>query len=538
MKQRRRPSASSANSPHGVELAHRAIGRVAWAGGFALAVAAGCASQRNYAPTSNLPVTEAWFPAAATSESPQRLVRAQDPGPNYSQAPTLPPGTTVYSNDPYATTLRPPTPQTPTNPAPTFAAPAGQPPATGFPQEGGVVQQPVGPTNLNPTPLPQVGDPNAISPLPGPAQFGVGQNYFDNTADLDIYVQESMTGRVMIGGAYNSDAGLTGQITIDERNFDLWRFPTSWSDLTEGRAFRGAGQGFRLELLPGNQVQRYMVSFTEPYLLNSLISFNGSGYYYTRNFFDWNEQRLGGQVSLGYRLTPELSISGGTRLENVKVFDPRVDTSTELNDAVGSHNLYLGFLRLVNDTRDHPFLATEGAYFEAAFHQAFGDYSYPRADLDYRRYFLVYQRPDASGRHTVSYGTKLGYTGSDTPVFENYFAGGFSTMRGYSFRGASPVQGGVRVGGEFQWLNSLEYMFPLTADDMVRGVVFCDFGTVEEDVRLDMDNFRVAPGFGFRVHMPAAGAGGAPLAFDFAFPVLSADSDDTQMFSFYMSVNR
>jgi outer membrane protein insertion porin family len=53
-----------------------------------------------------------------------------------------------------------------------------------------------------------------------------------------------------------------------------------------------------------------------------------------------------------------------------------------------------------------------------------------------------------------------------------------------------------------------------------------------------MDNFRVAPGFGFRVHMPAAGAGGAPLAFDFAFPVARAGTDELQMFSFYMSVNR
>ena len=34
----------------------------------------------------------------------------------------------------------------------------------------------------------------------------------------------------------------------------------------EGRAFRGAGQRFRLELVPGTQVQRYMISFQEPYL--------------------------------------------------------------------------------------------------------------------------------------------------------------------------------------------------------------------------------------------------------------------------------
>ena len=41
---------------------------------------------------------------------------------------------------------------------------------------------------------------------------------------------------------------------------------------------------------------------------------------------------------------------------------------------------------------------------------------------------------------------------------------GFSTMRGYGFRGASPIENGVRVGGGFRWLNSVEYFFPLTAD--------------------------------------------------------------------------
>jgi outer membrane protein insertion porin family len=73
---------------------------------------------------------------------------------------------------------------------------------------------------------------------------------------------------------------------------------------------------------------------------------------------------------------------------------------------------------------------------------------------------------------------------------------------------------------------------------MFKGVLFCDYGTVEEDIRFNGDNFRVAPGFGFRVHMPVGGAGGAPLAFDFAFPVAKADTDDTQVFSFYMGVLR
>jgi outer membrane protein insertion porin family len=309
-------------------------------------------------------------------------------------------------------------------------------------------------------------------------------------------------------------------------------------DVINGTAWRGAGQGFRLELVPGNEVQRYAVSFDEPYLFNSQVSFSASAYFFDRRYYDWDEQRLGGRVALGYRLTPDLSLSVGLRAENVNIHDPRVNTSPLLNASLGDNNLYLGSVRLINDTRDHPFMASEGSYLELAYHQGFGSSSFPRGEVDYRRYFLIYQRPDGSGRHTLSLQSRLGFSGTDTPIFENYFAGGFSTLRGFAFRGASPVEGDVRVGGQFQWLNTAEYTFPITADDMFKGVLFCDFGTVEREIELNSQNFRVAPGFGFRVHMPVGGAGGAPLAFDFAFPVNDADTDDRQIFSFYMGVLR
>jgi outer membrane protein insertion porin family len=137
----------------------------------------------------------------------------------------------------------------------------------------------------------------------------------------------------------------------------------------------------------------------------------------------------------------------------------------------------------------------------------------------------------------LSYSTQLGFSGDDTPIFENFFAGGYATLRGFDFRGASPVGAtGVEIGGQFQWLNSLEYMFPITADDAFRGVAFVDFGTVEEDIELHSDNFRVAPGLGLRVAIPMLGP--APLAFDFAYPVAKADTDDERVFSFYMSLIR
>ena len=390
----------------------------------------------------------------------------------------------------------------------------------------------------NGLPSPNIGSPNELNPLVHPFEHGGNAPFPANYADLDVYVAETETGRINFGGAYNSDNGIVGQFTIDEKNFDITRFPRSWRDIRENTAFKGAGQTFRLELAPGANLERYLVSFTEPFLLGTDYSFSASGYLFDRQYFDWDERRLGGRFSVGRRLTRDLSISAGVRLESVTIDNPRTDTSQELNNSLGTSNLFLGNIGLVRDTRDSQVLATQGSYLALTYSQAFGDFSFARGDVDYRRYKLLYERPDGSGRHTLSFGTKLGFSGSSTPIFENYFAGGFATLRGFEFRGAAPLEGGVRVGGEFQWLNTVEYMFPVTASDMVKGVLFCDFGTVEQSIEINSENFRVAPGFGFRIHTPGGGGLGAPLAFDFAFPVASAEGDEEKIFAFFLGVSR
>lgn len=353
---------------------------------------------------------------------------------------------------------------------------------------------------------------------------------------LDIFVTEARTGLFTVGAGINSDAGLTGQIIWDERNFDITRWPRNFQEILDGTAFRGAGQAFRLEAVPGNQVERYLVSFTEPFLFDTQVSMNVSGSLFQRGFFDWAEERLGGRLGFGYRLTPDLSIAAAFRGENVKIFNPRVTGVPELDQVLGDNDLFSGRVTLTHDTRDIPFAPTEGHYLELSYEQVFGSFDYPRGELDFRKYFLVRERPDGSGRHTLAYSFRLGVTGSQTPIFENYFAGGFSTLRGFEFRGASPKVNEVRVGGEFRFLGSVEYFFPLTADDMVKGVVFCDFGTVEEKVAIHADDYRVAPGFGLRLSIPALGP--APLAFDFAFPVAREDTDDIQNFSFFFGLGR
>ncbi len=361
--------------------------------------------------------------------------------------------------------------------------------------------------------------------------------------EVDLYVnlEETQTGRFMVGVAVNSDAGLVGQIMLDEQNFDWRRPPRSFQDVLNGTAWRGGGQRFRLEAAPGSQVQRYVASWQEPYLLDTPISLNLSGNYYDRRFDDWDEQRLGGRVGLGYQWTEnDLSASLTYRGESVSIHDIQtvnlaIPEYAEMN---GDNQLHGFGVRMINDTRNNPFFATEGYYLSGTVEQVIGSFTYSRAELEARSYMLLKERPDHTGRHVLVYQTRLGFTGSDTPVYDRFFAGGFSTMRGFDFRGASPVvsngTNNVEIGGDFRWLNTLEYLFPLSADGMVNGVAFCDFGTVEQSVKID--DFRVAPGVGLRLTVPAMGP--APIALDLAWPIAKADTDETQVFTFNVGFMR
>jgi outer membrane protein insertion porin family len=353
---------------------------------------------------------------------------------------------------------------------------------------------------------------------------------------VDVFTNETQTGKLMVGVGVNSDAGLIGNVVIDEQNFDITRWPSSWEDFRDGQAFRGAGQRFRVEAAPGTLVQRYVVSFQEPYLFDTPVSFSTSFSYFTRIYQNWNEARTGGRFGLGYYFTPDLSGNVGFRIEEIRISDPTVPTPPELERALGDNHAYGFNIGFAHDTRDNPFLPTQGHLIRGGFEQVTGSFNYGQGTIEGRQYFKLAERPDGSGRHVLGIGSTLGFSGSDTPIYDEFFAGGFSTLRGFQFRGASPLDENVEVGGNFEFLNTAEYLFPITADDTLRGVAFVDFGTVERNTEIKWQDFRVSPGLGLRISIPALGP--APIALDFSTPLHHAPGDRIEIFSFFVGLAR
>src|SRR5439155_21455658 len=104
-------------------------------------------------------------------------------------------------------------------------------------------------------------------------------------------------------------------------------------------------------------------------------------------------------------------------------------------------------------------------------------------------------------------------------------------LRGFLFRGVGPNVNGFEVGGDFLFLNSLEYQVPIKANDRLYVVAFVDSGTVERDVSLG--DYRVSAGVGVRVTVPRLGP--APINLDTGFPAMQRP-DERSMFNFWVGL--
>jgi outer membrane protein insertion porin family len=200
------------------------------------------------------------------------------------------------------------------------------------------------------------------------------------------------------------------------------------------------------------------------------------------------------------------------------------------------NNFLAGFrVGATRDSRDSFLRPTSGSVLDFAVEQCTGDHNFTLATIDASKYFTVWQRADNTGKQVLAVHSQFGWASDNTPVYERYFAGGFRTLRGFQFRGVGPDVNGFKIGGDFLFLNSLEYQIPVLATDNVYFVTFLDTGTVTP--RIDqIDNYRVAAGFGIRFSVPMLGP--VPIALDFGFPIVKGPNDNTQVFNFLMGFFR
>ncbi|MGC8642164.1 MAG: BamA/OMP85 family outer membrane protein [Isosphaeraceae bacterium] len=377
--------------------------------------------------------------------------------------------------------------------------------------------------------------PGTFPSMPGLNMTDVGPDRNDpfpnrSFADIVTSVDEGPTGRFMIGVAASSFQGLFGNISIYEKNFDIWNFPRSFNDIFNGTAWRGGGQEFRLDIQPGTNINRFQLSLREPYLFDLPIGAGATGYWFNRFYPDWDERRGGGRFSLGRQLGTSIYADAAFRIEDINFYGYRNPAPARYLAAAGESTLASLRPSIRFDNRNNPFMPTKGQYAEFAFEQGWGTFTWSKFDAEGRTHIPTIARPDGTGQQFFTIRGHFGIATQGIPVYESYFAGNFGSLRGFQYRTISPHALGVPVGGVMMALGSVEYQFPLSASDAFQQVVFCDFGSVEGDY--NFHKLRASIGTGLRMKIPQMGP--VPLGFDLAFPISYAEGDRLRYFNFSM----
>lgn len=364
-----------------------------------------------------------------------------------------------------------------------------------------------------------------------------------NSRDVLIEVAETSTGDFSVGGAVSSDSGVVGRISLTQRNFDITDFPDTPGELFSGRAFRGGGQRFAIEVLPGDRIETYSISLVEPHLLETDYSGSVQASYRTRDFDEYNEQRFGGRFSFGRRFGTRWSGAVTLRLESVDLSEILPDRPTDVFDVQDRHTITGVGFTLARTSIDNRFRPTRGSTTTLSIEQTGllgGDFTFTRFEADHTVYIPIME--DYLDRRTVlSLRSRIGYIPqgrSETPTYERFYLGGQS-FRGFQFRTVSPK--GIRndnglpsddpVGGTWLFFAGAEIQQPIF-EELFSIVGFIDTGTVTFDP--GFDDYRVSVGAGLRFSIPQLSP--APLAFDFGFPILIQDGDEKRTFTFSIDV--
>ncbi len=351
-------------------------------------------------------------------------------------------------------------------------------------------------------------------------------------ANVIVDVTEGRTGLLRFGGGFGVNSGLFGDISYTDNNFNLFDFPKSFHDFLSGDAFRGAGHIFNIKFSPGLKRTEAIISLTNPSIYDSVYSGGGSVFFYTRSWQHYNEKRRGGRFTLGRMLTPNLSVALTPDFEDIEIRDVLSTASKLVQESKGSRmKLALG-ARTIWDTR-FPFRSpTKGHLIDAEAEVSGLDVDTARFVLSVKQYVKIWN-PDWWGAHILGLKGTLGMVTSLTdepvPIFERFFAGGTGSIRGFSYRGAGPVDKttGETIGGDSLIVYTIEDTFPLYGN-MLKGVFFIDVGKAGVNTGdIGFDKMRVSVGPGLRFTMPFFGR--MSLGVDFGFAIKKQPTDSTKV---------
>lgn len=348
-----------------------------------------------------------------------------------------------------------------------------------------------------------------------------------NYEDLIVEVKEAKTGSFSFGGGFSSVDKLVGLVELEQRNFDLFNYPT----------FVGAGQDLRFGVEIGSVRRYFDLSFTEPWIFGYPLSFGVDAYNRTRLRstdlgLAYEEERRGGGVRFGKDLTDTVRLNWDYQLFRVEISDIVEDASADLKAEEGTNDVSVLGTVLSWDRRDNRFDPTRGFFLFSSADLAggvlAGDKDFYRVQAGASAYLPHAERFVLETRMRAGLVNEYDDT-AEVPIFERFFGGGANTVRGFDERQVGPVDpfSNDPIGGETILVGTVEEVFTLLQDERGKSIlktsVFFDVGNVWQKVGDFGDSFEAGAGIGFRVNTPIG-----PLRLDLGFPVTQLREEDRE----------
>jgi len=313
---------------------------------------------------------------------------------------------------------------------------------------------------------------------------------------IQIDVKERATGLFSIGAGYSSLDNLFATLDITQRNLF------------------GRGQEVFLRIRFGSKSQLGHLGFTEPYLFDIPLRAGFDVYDRRREFSDFTEDRLGGDLRASYPIIDEFTtLSGIYRLESIKIDNIDETASEDLKKERGTKLNSVVEFALARDTRDNIFEPTSGSrnVIDVAFAGLGGDTQFYRI-VGESAWFYPLPIFDWIFAARGLAGFSRGWGGEEVPIFERFFLGGATSLRGQRTRSVGPKDStGAVIGGDKELLFSSELIIPLFA--RFRIAFFFDAGNAYGFGKdFDPTDLRLTAGAGVRFYSPLG-----PLRLDYGF---------------------
>jgi len=297
--------------------------------------------------------------------------------------------------------------------------------------------------------------------------------------DVNFTVKERPSGSISAGVGFGQGSGLLLNAAVTQNNF------------------LGTGDSVSVNFSNSSYSRVYSVAHTNPYATVDGVSRTVSAFLRSTdaadaNLSEYDTSSLGGSWGYNVPLSEFDAFGFGVGAEQTEIgtgsFTP-VEILDFIDDNGDNYNIFKLNLSLARDTRNRAIFPDRGGLRRLSGELAVpvGDLQFYKLNFTEQHYFPFSDTVSLLLSGTLGYGDGYGDT-NDLPFFENYFAGGFRTLRGFRDNTLGPRASTSfsrrprSFGGNRMILGRTELFFPVPFLDQqsknFRMSVFGDVGNV------------------------------------------------------------